>query len=109
MRFILRWGCLLIIALAAPIALPAGGGMREKMQIKYSTDPFICLAGESCFLFSSPYLTSSTLGKVDLGSQLNVIRIWQNEQGQKWLQVRQSYNAYFDINSEKAKRGWINV
>ena len=94
MNFILRWGCLLIIALAAPIALPAGGGMRDRLEIKSLDKTISCFAGESCFLFASPYLSSAPLCKVDLGSSLDIIRIWQNEKGQRWIQVRKSYNNY---------------
>ena len=109
MKFILRFGCLLIIALAAPIALPAGGGMRDELEIKYGKNQLLCFAGESCFIFSSPDLTKSPLCKVALGSPLNVIRIWQNEKGQKWIQVRQSYDNSLNLNSSKPHRGWINV
>ena len=109
MKFIIGWGCLLIIALVAPIALPAGGGIRDELEIIYTKKPFLCFAGESCMLFSSPYISASILSKVDLGAPLNVIRIWQNEQGQRWIQVKEHYFDYLGLKSDKPKRGWINV
>ena len=111
MKFFLRWGCLLIIALAAPIALPAGGGtMRNELEVTCQNGRMLCFAGESCFIFSSPYLSSSKLCRVDLGSPLHVLRIWENEEGQKWIQVKQNnYGNNFSLNSRALKRGWINV
>ena len=111
MKFFLSWGCLLIIALAAPIALPAGGGtIRNELEINYGKEPMLCFAGESCFIFSSPYLSSSKLCRINLGSPLNVIRIWENEKGQKWIQVKQNYYGdHFSFFPSQPKRGWINV
>ncbi len=109
MKFILRWGCLLIIGLAAPIALPAGGGVRDKLEIEYSKEPLLCMAGQSCYLLSSPYFLASKLYRIKLGSPLKVIRIWQDQQGEKWIQVKQSYYNDLYLNSSKSKRGWIHV
>ncbi len=109
MNFFLRWGCLLIIGLAAPIALPAGGGFRDKLEIENIKEPLICMAGQSCYLLSSPYFLASKLYKVDLGSHLKVIRIWQDQQGEKWIQVKETYNNHLFKNPRKSKRGWIHV
>ncbi len=109
MKFILRFGCLLIIALAAPIALPAGGGMRDNLEIHYSKERIGCFAGKSCFLFSSPDLSAATLCKVDLGSPLKVIRVWRNDKGQNWIQVKKHYNRFLSLNSNTSHRGWIHV
>ncbi len=111
MKFFLRWGCLLIIALAAPIALPAGGGtIRNELEITCRKESMFFFAGGSCFIFSSPCLSSPTLCRINLGSPLHVLRIWENEQGQKWIQVKQnSYGNYFSLNSNELKRGWINI
>ena len=109
MNFFLRLVCLLIIGLAAPIALPAGGGFRDKLEIEYSKEPLLCMAGQSCYLMASPYLLASKLYKIDLGSPLKIIRIWQDQQGEKWIQVKQNYDNDLYLNSSKSKRGWIHV
>ena len=82
---------------------------RDKFEIKSLDKTISCFAGESCFLFASPYLSSSPLCKVDLGSSLDVIRIWKNDKGQRWIQVRKSYDNPFYLNSLKPQRGWIHV
>ena len=38
MRFLIRFGCLLIFALVTPIALPAGGGSRNRLLNQLTAD-----------------------------------------------------------------------
>jgi len=109
MRFFLHWGCLLIFALVAPIALPAGGAASRKAEVTYSKGKDFGLAGDSCVLLSSPFLSSPSLCEIKLGTPLRVIRFWENEDGKRWIQVQRSSINLIDINSHTASKGWINV
>ena len=109
MKFFFHWGCLLIFALVAPIALPAGGANRKRTEVVYSKGKELCYAGDSCSLKSSPYITSSPLRTIQLGTPLKVIRAWQDENGKNWLQVKLSTFELINLPNSSANRGWINV
>ncbi len=108
MKFFLHWSCLLIIALFAPIALPAGGAVSKDDEIIYTKKSIYYFAGESCFLLSSPYSSSPTVCKVELGTPIDIIRYWTNNNGQTWLQVKQSTNSFI-FRKSNPSRGWINA
>ncbi len=109
MRFFLRWGCLLIFGLMAPIALPAGGGIRDKFNIVDGKISDLYLAGDACFLFPSLSLIYSSLAKIQLGTPLKVIRYWEEEGGNIWLQVKIIRQDLSYTRRSNPSRGWINV
>ena len=109
MRFFLHWGCLLIIALVAPIALPAGGGDKRKVEVEYLKAKDLSFAGDSCFLLSSPFLSSPSVCEIKLGTPIRIIRLWENEHGERWLQVEKSTMNFIDQKTNSANRGWLNV
>ena len=95
---LIRLGWLLGIALLAPVALPAGGGSRNKTQIMYTKSTELSFAGDSCFLLKSPSLSSPTLCRLNLSTPLKVIRIWDNNDGNRWIQVRILSSKLLDMN-----------
>ncbi len=109
MRFFLNWGCLLMLALIAPIALPAGGGTTRKTAIVAYKSSKICFAGDSCEFFSSPHLFAPSLGTFALGTPLKIIRVWDSNKGNRWVQVQLKNSNLIGLPSVKAKRGWIHV
>ncbi|WP_269621970.1 SH3 domain-containing protein [Prochlorococcus marinus] len=109
MSSIFRWGCLLIFALIAPIALPAGGGNRSKIEIIQSQRfEEIFFANESCILFSDPSLISKPLREIQPGTPVKVVRVWVNESGQNWMHVKLATPDFIEIPSSVI-RGWISV
>ena len=109
MRFILHWGCLLILALFAPIALPAGGATGAKREIVSCRSSKLCFAGDSCKIFTNPSFSASTLRSIPLGTPLKILRIWHSDNGVQWLQVQVQKSDLTLLPSSTANRGWINV
>ncbi len=108
MRLFFNWSCLLLIALVAPIALPAGGAQRIDQEFFYEKQKEFNFAGDSCFLLSSPSFSSPTICHIKLGTPVRIIRYWENEYGETWLHVQASKYGLIDIDSPFSMRGWIN-
>jgi len=111
MAFFIRCACLLGFALLAPITLPAGGGAVQtkitlQRRLRSNFSPLI--AGDNCFLLSSPLKNAPSLRKLENGTPLTILRTWNHSQEQMWLYVRLSSSQVFD-KSTNARRGWINV
>ncbi|KGG36007.1 hypothetical protein EV11_1031 [Prochlorococcus sp. SS52] len=100
---------MLILALVAPIALPAGGANRNKNECVYSQSKGFYFAGDSCFLLSSPSLKASSLRNLEVGTPLKILRIWENEEGESWAQVKLLNYNLDDISTQEVARGWISV
>ena len=109
MRFVLHWGCLLILALFTPIALPAGGATGGQTEVISSKSTKICFAGDSCEIFPSPSFSSSSLRSITLGTPLTILRIWNCDNGDRWLQVQLQTSDFMLLPSSTVRRGWINV
>lgn len=108
MTFLLRWSCLLGIALIAPAALPAGGAERRKPQVRRRENSGPMLAGLGCDLKASPLTVAPTLRTVQSGTPMKIIRHWKCVEGKDWLQVEITCGdggAFVDV----VKRGWVNV
>ncbi|WP_036919823.1 MULTISPECIES: SH3 domain-containing protein [unclassified Prochlorococcus] len=109
MKFCFHWGCLLSLALFAPIALPAGGATRSKLEISNSKEMEFFIVGNSCVLRTSPHISAPSLFTLELGTHLRVIRLWHPEEGNSWLQVQLPNLGLIDRPSLSTRRGWINV
>ncbi len=109
MKFFLHWGCLLIFALVAPIALPAGGVRRDEMKIVINKEVQFCFAGGSCELLTSPYSSAIALRKISSGTPIRIIRFWNSHEGDQWAQVQLKNTNFVDFSSSSPSRGWINV
>ena len=109
MRFVFHWGCLLIFALFAPIALPAGGAMRDKRGIVADKVSRFCFAGDDCRIRSSPSFASSSLYSISLGTPLTILMIWPSDDGTRWAQVQLQTGNFSRFSPSTPRRGWINV
>ena len=100
------WSCLLGISLVMPTTLPAGGA--QKINIEYSENimrsPSIALKDFN--LLSSASYNSTILSKVQSGTPVNVLKVWDSKRTGKWLLVnilsQHSYQLFY-------KRGWVNI
>ncbi len=109
MKYFFHWGCLLSLALVAPIALPAGGASKTKIEFLNRIDSDICFAGDTCFLYPYPSLSVESKNNIDLGTTIRIIRSWKNPDGSDWVQVQLPNHTLFDASCLKSRRGWINV
>ena len=100
------WIWLLGISLIIPITLPAGGAQRSTIQIRENNigSPLITL--QKVNLLSSANSNSSILTTIKAGSPINVLKVWDSTDGERWLLVNvlnQNFYQLFD------KRGWVNI
>ncbi len=107
MRASFHWCCLLMLALIAPIALPAGGGETSEIKIKSGKMIEFCFAGDSCEILSSPSSSGVSLRKIALGTPLQILRVWNSYDGKRWILVQSSEQITFS--SSTPNRGWIRV
>ena len=102
-----RWSWLIGIALVIPVALPAGGIDTRHGKIRHLYSLHTTVAGEDCNLRTSPVTAAPVLTKLKLGTPLKVVRIWECQNQQQWLQGKVSSNPVFDFYA--ANRGWIQL
>ena len=102
----LLWSWLLGISLLIPTTLPAGGA--QKMNIEYREniirDPLIAL--KEFNLLAAASNDSTILTKVQAGTPVNILKVWNTNSHGKWLLVnflsQRSYQLFY-------KRGWVNI
>ena len=92
----LRWGALLAFALFAPIGLPAGGAERRQAEVRRRCSSEPLLSTSACCLQAAPERQAPVLAQVPCDSSIEVLRIWRNQRGERWLQVKVA-----------SRRGWM--
>ena len=102
----LRWGWLLGVALMAPVALPAGGAQRRLSPVRRQEGKTPMLSGDHCVLRSSPRVEAPALGRVELGTPLQLLRHWRSEDGD-WIQVQVMRGRGWPAGFESL-RGWVH-
>ncbi len=96
------------IALLIPANLPAGGYTIRQPQIKRTNKFGPIITTQKFCLKSSPFSIAPTLRTLDIGSPLHVLRVWQNNKGQKWIHVQLSLLDKVGQHN-LAQKGWLNV
>ena len=104
----LRWAWFLGFALLAPVALPAGGGVRTKLEIRQREKFDPLLAFDKCILQAAPCSTAPALSSLELGAPLRVIRYCRKEDGLTWLHVQVVSDICLGM-SVPVSRGWLVV
>ena len=100
------WTWLLGIALVIPTTLPAGGAQESIIQHRKNNMGSPIIALKDFNLLSSAINDSSILAKVQVGTPVTVLKIWESNDSGKWLLVNvlsEHSNQFF------YKRGWINI
>ena len=99
---VLRWSWLLGVALMAPATLPAGGGELRQPQVRRrsgSSGPLHI--SSDCPLRLSPLAVAPSLRTLSIGTPCRLLRRWQGDNGQDWLQVQ--------VLSGNCPRGWLRA
>ena len=102
----IAWTWLLGIALVVPTALPAGGAQKSIIQHRESNIRSPLIALKEFNLLSSASNNSSILTSVRAGTPVNILKVWDNNDGQKWLLVNvlsQDFYQFF------YKKGWVKI
>ncbi len=100
------WTWLLGISLVVPTSLPAGGSQKSIIQHRENNIGSPLIALKDFNLLSSATLNSSIVSRVDSGTPVDVLKVWDSNDSGKWLLVNvlsQDFNQFF------YKRGWVNI
>ena len=100
------WTWLLGIALVVPTTLPAGGAQKSNIQNRKNNISSPIIALKEFNLLSSASQNSSILTRVEAGTPVNVMRVWDSKDSGKWLLVNilsQDFYQFF------YKKGWVNI
>ena len=100
------WTWLLCIGLIAPASLPAGGAQESIVQNRKNNIGSPIIALKEFNLLSSASNDSSVLTRVKQGTPVNVIKVWDGFNSEKWLLVNvlsQDFDQLF------YRRGWVNI
>ena len=100
------WTWLLGIAFVVPTALPAGGAQKSMIQHRKNNIRSPLIALKEFNLLSSASNNSSVLTPVRAGTPVNILKVWDSNEGQKWLLVNvlsKDFCQFF------YKKGWVNI
>ena len=103
-----RKGWVLGMALALPVTLPAGAGPRTCMELlmRRKSDPI--LLTNNCSLRSSPESLASTLRLLEMGTPVDILRLWHTSDGNFWckIEIASAIDGGFDLG---VRRGWLRI
>ena len=100
------WTWLLGISLVVPTSLPAGGSQKSIIQHRENNIESTLIALKDFNLLSSATLNASVVSRVESGTPVDVLKVWDNNDSGKWLLVNvinKNFNQFF------YKRGWVNI
>ena len=100
------WTWLLGISLVVPTSLPAGGSQKSIIQHRENNIESTLIALKDFDLLSSATINSSIVSRVESGTPVDVLKVWDSNDSGKWLLVNvlsQNFNQFF------YKRGWVNI
>ena len=100
------WTWLLGISLVVPTSLPAGGSQKSVVQHRENNIGSPLIALKDFNLLSSASINSSILSKVQAGTPVDVLKVWDSSDNKQWLLVNvlnQNFHQFFYT------RGWVNI
>ena len=100
------WIWLLGISLVVPTSLPAGGSQKSIILNRENNIGSPLIALKDFKLLSSASLNSSILSRVQAGTPVNVLKIWDSTDSGKWLLVSVLSTNFYQL---FYKRGWVNI
>ena len=100
------WTWLLGISFVVPTALPAGGAQILTIQYKKNNIGSTLIAFKEFNLLSSTSNNSSMITRVKAGTPINVLKVWNSSDNEKWLLVNVLSQNFYQLFS---RRGWVNI
>ena len=100
------WTWLLGISLVVPTSLPAGGSQKSIIQNRENNIGTPLIAFKDFNLLSSASSDSSIINRVEAGTPVNVLKVWDSNDGRRWLLVDVLSQSYYQL---FYKRGWIDI
>ena len=100
------WAWLLGVSLVIPTTLPAGGAQKSTIEQRENSIRSPLIALKELNLLSSATEDSSVLIRVQAGTPVQLIKVWDSPYAGKWLLVnvlsQSDYQLFY-------KRGWVNI
>ena len=103
---IIIWTWLLAISLIVPTSLPAGGSQKSIIQHRENNLESPVIAFQNFNLLSSASNNSSILTRVEAGTPVNVVKVWDSKDNEKWLLVNVLSKDFYQF---FYKKGWVNI
>ena len=100
------WTWLLGISLVVPTSLPAGGSHKSFIQNRENNHGSPLIALNDFDLLSSASLNSSILSRVQSGTPVDVLKVWNNTESGQWLLVSVLSQNFYQL---FYKRGWVYI
>ena len=100
------WTWLLGISLVVPTSLPAGGSQKSTIQHRENNSQSTLIALKDFNLLSSATLNSSIVSRVQSGTPVDVLRVWDSNDSGKWLLVNVLSQDFYQL---FYRRGWVNI
>jgi len=100
------WIWLLGISLVVPTSLPAGGSQKSTIQYRENNIGSPLIAFKDFNLLASASNHSSVLTRVQFGTPVEVLQVWDSTESGKWLLVKVLSQNFYQL---FYKRGWINI
>ena len=100
------WSWLLGISLVVPTTLPAGGAQKIIIQRRENQIGSPLIAFKEFNLLSSASHNSSFITRVNAGTPINVLKVWDSSESEKWFLVKVLCQDFYQL---FYKRGWINI
>ena len=100
------WIWLLGISLVVPTSLPAGGYQKSFVHHRGNNIDSPLIALKDFNLQTSPSDKSVVLTKVQAGTPVNVLKVWDSSDSQKWLLVNVLSQNFYQL---FYTRGWVNI
>ena len=100
------WSWLLCIGLVAPTTLPAGGAQESIIQHRRNNVGSPVIALKEFNLLSSASNNSSILTKINPGTPVNIMKVWDSNDTGTWLLVNVLCQNFYQL---FYRRGWVNI
>ena len=100
------WIWLLGISLIVPTSLPAGGSQKSVIHHRENNIGSPLIALKDFNLLSSTSINSSILTKVQAGTPVKVLKVWNSNDGGEWLLVNVISQNFYQLFN---KRGWVKI
>ena len=100
------WSWLLFIGLVAPTTLPAGGAQESIIQHRRNNIGSPVIALKEFYLLSSASNNSSILTKINPGTPVNIVKVWDSNDTGTWLLVNVLCQNFYQL---FYRRGWVNI
>ena len=100
------WIWLLGISLVVPTSLPAGGSQKSTILQREMNNGSPLIALKDFNLLSSASYNTTILTRVNAGTPVNVLKVWDSNDTGKWLLVNVISQNFYQL---FYKRGWVNI